>query len=41
MSAVAIACALAAGLALVLGLALGWAASRLPPATDRLEEQKK
>lgn len=34
-----LACAIALGIAVVLGAALGWAASRLPPATDRLVGQ--
>ena len=37
--AVFMACAVAAALALTVGVALGWAASRLPPATDRLVER--
>ena len=36
--AVWLACAVAAALALGVGVALGWAAARLPPATDRLVE---
>jgi electron transport complex protein RnfB len=36
---VLIACLVAAVLAVVVGGALGWAASRLPPATDRLVER--
>ena len=39
VDAVLIACVVAAGLAVVIGGALGWAASRLPPATDRLVER--
>ncbi|HET7203035.1 MAG TPA: electron transport complex subunit RsxB [Steroidobacteraceae bacterium] len=37
--AVLVACAVAGALALVVGAALGWAASRLPPAADRLVER--
>jgi Na+-translocating ferredoxin:NAD+ oxidoreductase subunit B len=36
---VLLACGVAVALALVIGVALGWAASRLPPATDRLVAQ--
>ena len=39
VDAVLIACAVAAALAVVVGGALGWAASRLPPATGRLVER--
>jgi electron transport complex protein RnfB len=39
LDAILIACVVAAALALVVGGALGWAASRLPPATDRLVER--
>lgn len=39
VDAVLIACLVAAALALVIGAALGWAASRLPPATDRLVDR--
>jgi electron transport complex protein RnfB len=34
-----LACAIAAVLAAACGVALGWAASRLPPATDRVVDQ--
>jgi electron transport complex protein RnfB len=33
------ACAIAAALAAVIGVALGWAASRLPPATDAIVDR--
>jgi H+/Na+-translocating ferredoxin:NAD+ oxidoreductase subunit B len=39
MTAILVACAVAATLAGIVGAALGWAASRLPPATDRLVDQ--
>jgi electron transport complex protein RnfB len=37
--AIWLACGVALALAVACGLALGWAASRLPPATDKLVEQ--
>ena len=39
LEAVLVTCGIAAGLALTVGAALGWAASRLPPATGRLVER--
>ena len=39
VDAVLVACTVAAALAVVVGGALGWAASRLPPATDRLVDR--
>jgi electron transport complex protein RnfB len=39
VDAVLVACLLAAVLAILIGGALGWAASRLPPTTDRLVER--
>jgi electron transport complex protein RnfB len=39
LEAVWLACAIAAALAAGCGLALGWAASRLPPATDALTDR--
>jgi electron transport complex protein RnfB len=39
LDAILIACVVAAALALIVGGALGWAASRLPPATDQLVER--
>ena len=38
-TALVLACSVAALLALAIGLALGWAAARVPPATNRLVEQ--
>jgi electron transport complex protein RnfB len=38
-AAVLLACLVAAALAVVIGGALGWAASRLPPATDQLVDR--
>lgn len=38
-AAIVLACAVAAILAVVVGAALGWAASRLPPATDALVDR--
>jgi Na+-translocating ferredoxin:NAD+ oxidoreductase subunit B len=39
LDAVWLACTIAAVLAAACGIALGWAASRLPPATDRVVDQ--
>ena len=39
LDTVLVACGVAAALAVCVGGALGWAASRLPPATDRLVER--
>jgi electron transport complex protein RnfB len=39
VDAVLVACLVAAVLAILIGGALGWAASRLPPTTDRLVER--